>query len=85
MDFFQHVPELVGVQTERDRQRFRAKLRRILLDATNTVKATKRNPPTRAKKAKLMKPPTQDRWCQEVQLQARIKAQEHAPGRERAS
>ena len=25
--------------------KFRAKLRRILLDATNTVKATKRNPP----------------------------------------
>jgi hypothetical protein len=37
--------ELVGVQTERDRQTFRAKLRRILLDTTNTVKATKRNPP----------------------------------------
>ena len=51
-----HVPE--GVQTERFRQRFRAKFRRILLRTTNTVKATKRKSATRAKKAKRMKPPT---------------------------
>jgi hypothetical protein len=39
-------------------KRFRAKLQRILLEATNTVKATKRKSTTRAKKAKRIKAPT---------------------------
>ena len=49
--------------------------------ATNTVKATKRNPPPgeEGQAHEAAHQNGQDRWCQEVQLQARIKAQEHAP------
>ena len=69
----------VDVQAERDRQI--GKLQRILLVATNTVKATKRNPPPgeEGQAHEAAHQNGQDRWCQEVQLQARIKAQEHAP------